>query len=247
MISAIVLTKNEEKNILECLAYLHFCDEVIVIDDNSTDNTVELAKKNGAIVFQRPLSNDFSQQRNLGLSKASGEWVLFIDADERVTPTLVKEIKAQIANTQAQGFYIKRRDFMWGRELKHGDAGNIVLLRLAKKNAGHWQGSVHETWQIKGNTGVLTQVIYHYPHPSLGEFLTDINYYTTVRANELYKQKKRAGFWSVFFYPKAKFVQVYILKFGVLDGLVGLVHAILMSFHSFLVRAKLWVLWQEKK
>ena len=98
MISVVVLTKNEEKNIEECLKTLQWCDEIVVVDDFSTDKTVSLAKRLGAKIFERNLEDDFSQQRNFGLGKATGEWVLFIDADERVSQNLASEIREQVAN-----------------------------------------------------------------------------------------------------------------------------------------------------
>lgn len=247
-ISAIILTKNEEKNIAGCIESLTWCNEVLVIDDNSTDKTVEIAKKTGARVFNHALGNNFAKQRNFGLNKANNEWVLFVDTDERVSLSLKKEITQCIYNSTNQyiGFYIKREDYLWGKRLKYGEAGNIWLLRLAKKNAGKWRGKVHETWQVKGSVGKLDNPFSHYPHPSIAEFLKEINFYTSLRAEELYGLNIKANFFSIIFYPKAKFLSNYIFKLGFLDGIPGLLIAILMSFHSFLVRGKLWYLWQKQ-
>jgi len=247
MISAVILTKNEEKNIKKCLESLTWCDEKIVIDDFSEDKTVEIAKKMGAKVHAHKLNNDFSEQRNFGLATAQGDWVLFVDADEEVSQALWFEIMA-VTNDPKNfyvGFYIKRKDFMWGRELKFGEAGSLKLLRLAKKEAGSWTGKVHETWRIKGNTLLLQNAILHYPHQSVREFLEEINYYSSLRARELHKKKIKAGWLAIILYPKAKFIVNYFFKGGFLDGLPGLVFALMMSFHSFLVRGKLWLLWQK--
>jgi glycosyltransferase involved in cell wall biosynthesis len=246
MISAIILAKNEEKNIKDCLQSISWCDEKIVIDDNSTDKTSELAKKYGAKVYKKHLSN-FSEQRNYAIEKATGDWILFIDADERVSSALWYEIMQHINEPieKTVGFYIKRIDIMWGRELKHGDSGEIKLLRLAKKNSGQWRGIVHERWEIRGKTATLNNPLYHYPHKSVAEFLKEINHYTDLRAKELFEQKKKANWVSVIIYPKAKFVLSYFYKLGFLDGLPGLIHALMMSFHSYLVRGKLWLLWQK--
>jgi glycosyltransferase involved in cell wall biosynthesis len=248
MISAVILTKNEEENILRCLQSLSWCDELIVVDDNSTDKTIEIAKKKGAKVYSRLLKNDFSAQRNFGLDKAKNDWVLFIDADEKVTSALWYEIMSHTNNptNEYAGFYIKRIDTMWHKELKHGETGKIKLLRLAKKQSGKWQNNVHEVWKVNGKTLTLNNSMLHYPHPSVGTFLKEINLYTDLRSEELYKKKKQVNWWSIIFYPKAKFIHNYILRAGFLDGLPGLVFALMMSFHSFLVRAKLWLLWQKK-
>lgn len=246
MISAVVLTKNEEKNIKECLYTLKWCDEVIVIDDNSEDKTVQIAKDSGAKVYTHSLNNTFSTQRNYGLDKAKGEWVLFVDADERISQNLAFEITNVISHNleNYNGFYIKRLDSMWNKILKHGESGSIKLLRLAKKEKGIWVDPVHETWKIKGRTGTLKNPIIHYPHPSLSNFLREINFYTTLRSDYLYSKKKKVYWWEIITYPKGKFIVNYFFKLGILDGIPGLINAILMSFHSYLVRAKLWLKWQ---
>lgn len=242
MISAVVLTKNEEKNIELCLQSLSWCDEVTVIDDNSSDETKKLAKKAGAVVFERELKGDFSAQRNYGIEKAKGDWVLFIDADEIVSPHLASEIQRTVNNAKKNGFFIKRIDYMWGMPLLHGEMGKTKLLRLANKNSGKWIGNVHETWEINGEIGELKNAIQHYPHQTIGEFLKKIDFYSTLRAKELYKQGASVNFFSIIEYPKGKFLLNYFFRLGLLDGIRGMVVAIMMSFHSFLVRAKLWQL-----
>lgn len=248
MISALVLTKNEEKNILDCLKSLSWCDEVIVIDDNSQDKTTDIAKKTGAKVFIHSLEEDFAAQRNFGLEKAKGDWIFFVDADERVPQGLWYEImaKTNAPFSPYAGFYLKREDSLWGKKLLHGEIGNIKILRLAKKDAGKWAGKVHETWKIKEKTDVLQNPLIHYPHQSVKEFLQEINFYTDLRAKELHKKKVGVSWFAILFYPKAKFFVNYIVKGGFLDGLPGFIFALMMSFHSFLVRAKLWLLWQKE-
>jgi len=247
MISAIILTRNEEKNIGDCLDSISWCDEKIVIDDHSSDRTVEIAKKKGALVFPRLMENDFADQRNYGLKKAQGDWILFIDADERVSSALWYEIMAHTSEAieECVGFYIKRQDMMWGKVLKHGETGNISLLRLARKGSGKWEGPVHERWNIKGKTAILKNSLDHFPHQTIAEFLHEINFYTDLRAEELFKKKVKSNWLSIIVYTKAKFFLDYIIKAGFLDGLEGLVFALLMSLHSFLVRGKLWLLWQK--
>jgi (heptosyl)LPS beta-1,4-glucosyltransferase len=247
MISAVILTKDEEKNIAACLNSLSWCDEKIVIDDHSIDKTVDIAKKNGAKVFIHSMHNDFSEQRNYGLEKAMGDWILFIDADERVSSALWYEIMQHTSESidDCNGYYIKRQDTMWGKVLKHGETGKIFILRLAKKGAGKWEGKVHEEWKVKGKTQLLKKPLDHYPHPTVADFLREINFYTDLRAEELYKKKVRSTWLSIIVYPKAKFVLNFFFKRGYQDGLQGLVFAMMMSFHSFLVRSKLWLLWQK--
>lgn len=246
MVTAVVLTKNEEKNIVDCLEHLSFFNETIVVDDYSDDRTREIAKKMGAKVFLRHLGNNFSEQRNFGLSKAKNEWALFVDADERVGRDLKEEILHEVKETKMEGFFIKREDTIWGKKMLHGELGSIWLLRLAKKQVGKWHGVIHETWNIKEKTGRLKNILNHYPHQSLEVFLKEINYYTELRSRELKDKGVTVKWYSVILYPKAKFFLNYIFRLGFLDGIEGLVFALMMSFHSFLVRAKLWQLNQER-
>lgn len=246
MISAVVLTKNEEKNIVDCLESLNWCSEIIVIDDYSTDRTAELCQQMGAKVYKRKLSNNFSEQRDFGLLNVSNEWALFVDADERVSKNLADEIQNNIKKTARNGFIIRRYDVMWGKKLEHGETGDIWFLRLGKINTGRWQGNVHEEWKIN-NYGKLKNSLIHYPHQTVEQFLKEINYYTDLRAKELLEKKVNVSVIHIVLFPKAKFILNYFLKLGFLDGLEGLVFAIIMSFHSFLTRAKLWQLKQTSR
>ncbi|OGK56878.1 hypothetical protein A3I50_05150 [Candidatus Roizmanbacteria bacterium RIFCSPLOWO2_02_FULL_37_9] len=275
-LTAIILTKNEEKNIERCLKSVDFCDEVIVVDDFSEDKTVELVNKVFKVhkvdkdykVFQRKLNNDFAMQRNFAMEKASGEWVLFIDADEEVTQELKNEISRVILNSflRAQdysliqdlnqipnqvrndigAYYLKRRDFWWGRELNYGETSKVRqvgLIRLIRKNSGKWEGKVHEEFRIKNSElkiKLLNNFINHYPHQNVKEFLEEINFYSTLRAREMRGQGKNSNIFEIIFYPLLKFLLTYIIKLGFLDGSAGFAYAFFMSFHSFLVRAKLY-------
>jgi len=252
MISAVVLVKNEEENIIRCLKSLAWCDEVIVIDDYSEEETEERIKnyglriKNKKIkIYKRKLNGDFAGQRNYGLSKTSGEWVLFVDADEVVTGQLKNEIQSKLKDEHSlnkyYGFYIKRRDYFLGKWLKYGETGRIKLLRLARADAGRWEGRVHEVWNVKGRTGELINPLHHFPHKNISSFLQKINYYTDLVVQCWKEEGKKMHFWEVIFYPSGKFIQNYIIRLGLLDGTAGLIMAFMMSFHSYLSRAKFYL------
>lgn len=249
MISAVVLTKNEEKNIKDCLESLKWCDEVVIIDDYSEDKTTEIAESFGAEVYKKKLENDFADQRNFGLEKAKGDWVFFVDADERVSDSLREEVTKLLSYkvTRSLGFYLKRRDFIWGRKLKHGETGNIKLLRLGKKDAGKWRRAVHEAWEVEGPTETLRNPLSHYSHQTLREFLADIDWMSTLHAEENKKEGKRSNLFKIIFFPKLKFIDSWILKLGFLDGVPGLLVAFLMSFHSYLAWSKLWLAQRGKR
>ena len=246
MISVVIITKNEEKNLDKCIKSVKWCDEIIVIDDNSSDKTIEIAKKYKTIIYKRFLNNDFSAQRNFGLSKVKNEWILFVDADEIVSDALAYEISNAIQLRdqnlkEYNGFYIKRVDFIWGKELKHGETGNIKLLRLGRKGKGQWEGMAHERWKTTGLIGSLTNPLQHFPHGNLTEFLKEVNFYTDIRSKELASKNNRVNFSDIILYPLGKFILNYFVKGGFMDGIPGLIFAITMSFHSFLVRGKLWL------
>ncbi len=242
-ISAVVLTKNEERNIKKCMASLMWCSEIIVVDDYSTDGTlriVKLFKSKKVKVFRHKLDNNFAEQRNFGLKKAKNEWVLFLDADEVVPKELAEEIVNKLQTTNISGYCIRRRDYWMGKELRHGETANAKLLRLARKGSGKWNRAVHEEWRVKGEIGELNNPILHYPHNSIKEFLTDLNNYSTHHAEENIKEKKRFNFLFVIFHPVGKFFVNYILRLGFLDGTHGFVQAAFMSFHSYLSLSKQW-------
>ncbi|MCX7881344.1 MAG: glycosyltransferase family 2 protein [Patescibacteria group bacterium] len=267
-ISAVVLTKNEEKNIERCLKSLDFCDEIIIIDDYSEDKTIEKVKslirqladkiqnKNVKLkIYKRNLENNFAKQRNFGLEKTSYDWVLFVDADEEVSEELKKEIvdlkrDSRIRGNDVFAFYIKRRDYFWGREVKYGEvlkARKKGFIRLVNKKSGSFSGNVHEEFKLKNQSAswrtkikTFNNYLNHYPHPTVKEFLEEINFYSTIRANELYQQGRRTNLFEIIFYPLTKFVLNYFIYGGFLDGPAGFAYAFLMSFHSFLVRAKVY-------
>jgi glycosyltransferase involved in cell wall biosynthesis len=261
MLSAVVLTKNEERNIERCLRSLDFVDEIVVVDDYSSDRTLSLIENekikikndNSKLkIFKRSLNGDFAAQRNFGLEKTSGEWVLFLDADEEVSDELKEEIKeviryATLERDDLVGFYIKRRDFFWGKEVKFGEVLKVRqkgILRLMKKGFGKWEGKVHEELKIENRKleiGKLKNFINHYPHPTIKEFLQEINFYSSLRANELFSQGKKTNILEIIFYPLFKFILNYFIYLGFLDGPPGFVYAFMMSFHSFLVRGKLYI------
>lgn len=239
-IAAVILTQNNQAVLPRLLRQLAWCDQIIVIDDQSTDNTVKLAKQFGARVFSRPLRHNFATQRNFGLRHVTTDWILFVDSDEIVTPALAEEIRRCIKSNQFAAYRLPRLDHFLGRTLYHGEAGNIHLIRLARHRAGRWHRPVHETWQVKGAIGQLKSPLYHQPHPHLASFLDKINHYTTIEARYRPLPRPTRLLFELVFLPPAKFLDNYILKLGFLDGWPGLVMAAMMSLHSLLVRLKLY-------
>lgn len=249
-LSVVIITRNEEKNIKECLESVKWCDEIVVIDDYSEDKTAEIAKKLGIEVYKRHLNNNFASQRNFGLEEAKGEWVLFVDADERISAELADEIKQVTQKTAyakncVNGFFIKRMDWFGEGWLKRGETGRVRLLRLARKGSGKWKRKVHEVWEIKDKVGELKNPLLHYPHPTISDFLKQINFHSTLHAEALREEEVQPSLFRLIANPLGKFFQNYIFKLGFLDGMPGFIVALMMSFHSFLARGKLYQLWKK--
>jgi len=247
ILSAVVICKNEEEKIKNCINSLLWCDEIIIIDDYSSDLTLEKIKEFNSPklrIYRRKLNGDFASQRNFALTKTKKDWILFVDADEVVSEPLRNEISSIISDRIVKNvaYKIQRIDSVFGKTLKHGETGNIKFIRLVKSGFGKWHGRIHEELIVNGSVGSLRNVLLHYPHREISNFLKEINYYTSVRAQELFEESKRTNLAQIIIYPSGKFLFNYFLKKGVLDGIPGLISAIIMSFHSFLVRGKLWSL-----
>lgn len=248
MLSVAILAKNESKNIVRCLKSVKFADEILVILDRSNDETEAICRSLGARIIKASFDNSFSRRRNLAMIRSRGNWILFIDADEEVTPQLSLEVRRVEGPTYEQKFTcftIRRRDFFWGQELKYGEIRKVYrrgLIRLVKKNSGKWIGNVHEEFVPKGRVGVLRSWINHYPHPTIVDFLENVNLYSSIRAAELHEAKKRTNLFEIILFPLGKFLMTYLILQGFRDGSAGFAYSFMMSFHSFLVRAKLYLL-----
>lgn len=244
-LTGVILARNEEGRIAQRIRQLSFCDEIILIDDYSADQTSEIAKKLGAKTYKHKLNNNFSAQRNFALRQAQAPWVLFIDADEKITENLKKEIINAIKNKNIDGYKIKRIDYRWGRKMKYGETGNVYLLRLAKKSKGQWKRKVHEEWDVKGNISILKNELLHYPEENLFALLKKTTRYTRLHGEELVKEGKDPRFWKIFVFPIGKFKDNLIGKSAYKDGWQGILMALIMSYHSFLGWGTAW--WISKR
>jgi glycosyltransferase involved in cell wall biosynthesis len=243
-LSTIIITNKKSEELENLLKSVDFSDEIILVQDGNIPEDQNQDSAASIRIYQHPLNNNFAEQRNFGLKKARNNWVLFLDDDEEVPKELKKEILD--LKFKADVYYLKRRDFFWGRELKYGETRKIRnkgLIRLVKKDAGKWQGKVHEEFKITSShlkIGRLKNYLNHYPHPTIKSFIEKINYYSSLRADELIESGEHFSLVKLLVYPPAKFILNYIFYLGFLDGPEGFIYAFLMSFHSFLTRAKLY-------
>ncbi len=196
-LSAVIITRNEEKNIGECLSALHFCDEKIVVDSGSTDQTVKIAADHGAKVVPRPFTN-FSEQKNFGIEKACGEWVLLIDADERVSEALSFEIQKTIESAKFDGYFLHRLNCIFGRWMRYGDNKNDFQLRLVRKERAYFKGVVHERIYLNERAGDLKNPLLHYSTETISSYMEKLNHYTVLEAGKsLTLERMARPFWRV--------------------------------------------------
>ncbi len=200
------------------------------------------------ITLKKDGVTDFASERNKLLSNSKSDWVFFVDPDEVTSKDLKNEIEEVIKDNSYDGFFVTRRDYMFGKELRYGEFskygwfGNSQLLRLGKRDAGRWERSVHETWKIDGKKGSLKNPLLHYPHKDLRTFIKNINYFSTLHAKALELEGKRSSLLKIIIWPVGKFVYNMVFRLGFLDGMEGFVVALIMSFHSFLSWSKLYFL-----
>lgn len=242
MISVAILTKGPPEKLISCLRTVQWCNQIIIINDGSELNGFNRSLKSQflkpAEIFNHRLNGNFAAQHNLALLKAKHEWVLFVDDDEQVSTVLAQEIISILKKSSYTGYTFHRKDYFWNRSLKHGETSAVKLLRLARKTSGLWQRSVHEIWEIKGSVGEIRTPIDHFPHPTIHEFISSINFYTSLDSPQLEKEGKPFSLVMLLLKPAAKFLQNYVFRLGFLDGLPGFVVAFMMSFQSLVVRVK---------
>lgn len=238
-LTGIVIAKNEEEMIEDCLESLQFCDEIVVVDNESEDKTSEISEKYGAKVI-KVKSDDFSKLRSEGLKNLSSDWVLYLDADERVTPELGKEIKQIIINPgEFKAFRIKRKNYYFGN--KEWPKIEKLERLFRKKNLKGWYGKIHESSQVEGEIGELQNYILHYTHRDLGQMLDKTNEWSEVEAELRFKSDHPKMSWWRF--PRvmiSAFFDSYYKQKGYKAGIAGLIESIYQSFSIFITYAKLW-------
>ncbi|AGB42272.1 glycosyl transferase [Halobacteroides halobius DSM 5150] len=238
-IGVLVLTYNEEDNIEECLESVSWVDEIVVVDSYSQDDTLELARQYTSNIYQREF-DDFATQRNYGLDQMESEWVLVVDADERVTSDLQEEVLNKLSNPEASGYKIPRKNYFLGKWIKYCGWYPDYTLRLFKVADNRYSGLVHEGLKIEGTVEKLEGTLIHYTYRDLEHYLNKINHYTTLDAQKKYQAGKRKRLLYILMRPVLEFIKKYILKKGFLLGSQGLILAILSSYYQFLKYIKLW-------
>ncbi len=247
-LSVVLATYNEEANIADCLKSVRIlAGEIIVVDGSSTDQTREIAKKLGAKVFKISNQPIFHINKQLAVEKASGRWILQLDADERLTPALTREIKAIINQPRPKfaGYYLPRKNWFLTRFLTKGGQYPDYVIRLFLNGKGYFPcESVHEQIVIDGPVGYLKQPLIHLADRNFSHYVLRFNRYTTLDADKLYRQKIKPGWVTAINYliikPWIWFLMTYFRHKGLVDGLPGFTFSLMSSLRFPVIYFKLW-------
>jgi len=238
-VSAVIITRNEESRLAACLASVSFADEIVVVDSGSSDGTLEIALQYGARIFRQEWLG-FGRQKQYAVTCASHDWVLCLDADERVSDALRAGIESAMENPVYGAYRFARCNRFMGRWLKHGEGYPDWSLRLFHRAHSRWsEDDIHEKVLVDTSVGTLRGDLLHESEESLAAYLDKQNRYTTLQAQTLHGQGKRAGIGRLLISPLLRFVKFYLVRRGFLDGVPGLVHIAIGCFNSFAKYAKL--------
>lgn len=247
-LTAVIITKNEEANILRCLQSVSFASEIIVVDSGSTDKTIPIATDFGARVFQKEWLG-FGPQKHWATNQASHDWILSLDADEAISKELEKELHIQFTQLDpVKGYFIPRISFFMRQWIKHGGWYPDYQLRLFHKKHSQWSSDlIHEKVLVpSGQTEKLMNPIQHYVFKNIEDQITTNNHYSGLLASQDYHSGKRFSYIRLLTKPLVKFLECYLVKLGFLDGFPGYAIAKNAAYSIFLRQIKLWEIDQKE-
>ena len=246
-LSVVTITRNEERHIDAALASVAWADEILVVDSGSTDRTVELARRHTARVSHRDWTG-YGAQKDHATGLATHDWVLSLDADERISPELATEIQILLRQTpRHRGYRVPRTTWYLGRWIRTTDWYPDYQLRLYDRRVARWSTDpVHESVRVEGPVGRLQHEIRHLAYQDLSSHLATIDRYTTLAAQRLRSDGRASGPLALLVYPAAAFLRNYVLRRGCLQGVPGLVVSLMNAYYVFIKHAKLWELRHEQ-
>ena len=246
-LSLCVITRDAAALIADCLASAPFVGDIVVVDSGSRDDTVEIARRRGARVIERPWMG-FGAQKQFAVDAAMHDWVLCLDADERLTPELAASIAREVSAPRAAAYALARRNRFLGRWLAHGEGYPDWNVRLFDRRRARWsEDPVHERVVAQGPLARCAGDLLHASAESLADYLDKQNRYTTLQAQAMHARGERAGVGRLVLSPLARFLRFYVIRLGFLDGVAGLVHIAIGCQNSFLKYAKLRALEAESR
>lgn len=247
-LSVIIITFNESRHIGACLDSVAFADEIIVVDSGSTDDTCEIARARGATVRVTPDWPGFGPQKNRALDLATGDWVLSVDADERVPAALADEIRATLAAPSHDAYRVARLSEFEGRPMRHSGWWPDPVLRLWRRGTARFtEAAVHEHVRADGPIGMLRNHLLHYPYENIEALLAKMNSYSSAAARMMFERGKRATPLSALGHALWTFIRIYVIRRGFLDGRQGLIVACNGAAGSFFRYAKLMALQRKTR
>jgi glycosyltransferase involved in cell wall biosynthesis len=245
-VAVVLIVRNEAARLRDCLASIRWADEIVILDTGSTDETVAIAREFTGKVHSAAFSG-FGPLKNQALDLATCDWILSVDADERVTPELQQEIMVALrADPGHAGYLVPRLSYLCGRPMRHGGWWPDYVARLVRRGQGRFTDvPVHEELVIRGSTGRLAAPLLHDAYDNLEQVLEKLNRYSTLAAEKMHRAGRRAGVMTALVHGAWSFFRTYVLQLGLLDGRRGLILAVLNAEHSYYRYAKLWRL-QDK-
>jgi glycosyltransferase involved in cell wall biosynthesis len=245
-VSVLILAKNEEKNITDCINSVKFADEVIVIDDFSTDNTRRIAESLGAKVVQHSMAGNWGAQQTFAIQQAAHKWIFFIDADERATEELAKEIEAAVNKNEQNAYWIQRENRFHFNKATHGVLRPDFVCRLMPKEGSSVEGFVHPAIITPYPAKKLKAFMYHYTYDNWNQYFNKFNNYTNLAAAKYKAEGKKCGFFKdILLRPIWAFFKVYILQGGFLDGKLGWILSVNHYFYTMSKYVKLYYLYKS--
>jgi glycosyltransferase involved in cell wall biosynthesis len=240
-LSAVVITLNEEAHIRRCLESVAWADEVVVVDACSHDKTVQIAREFTDRVIVRPWAG-FTAQKNFALEQSAGEWILSLDADEEAAPELRPEIMVTIADARAcHGYAVRRQNMFLGRWIRHGGLYPDWQVRLFRRGRGRFgTRAVHESVAVMGAVGRLRGHLVHRSYEGVSDFIERANRYSSLAAEQMVGEGRRVRTGELLLRPLGRFLSMYVMKRGFLDGRRGLLLATLYAYYVFMRSAKVW-------
>jgi glycosyltransferase involved in cell wall biosynthesis len=246
-ISAIIPTLNEEIHIADAIKSVSFADEIIVIDSFSTDKTIEIAEKLNVKIIKRKF-DDFSSQKNFAIEQAKYDWIFILDADERVTPEVEKEIIEAVKDPKDfVGFYVRRSFYFSGKKVNYSGFQRDKVIRLFLKEHCKYAGLVHEKITFNGKISFLNNKLNHFSYRNYDHYISKLNHYAAIRAKELHEKGNKVNIYHVMIKPAARFFIHFIVRLGFLDGFTGFLVAKTQAYGVLTRYIKLWLLNSEMK
>ena len=241
-LSVIIITKNEERNIRDCMRSVSWANEFVVVDAGSSDSTVPIAKEFTEKIFVKEWLG-YAEAKNFALENITNEWVLWLDADERLTPELGEEIRKVLHGDSPKhsAYQVARRAYFLGRWIKHcGWYPGYVTRLFRKTNAQFSSLRVHEHLEVQGTVGRLSHDLFHYTDDTLFHYFTKFNQYTSLAADDVIASGRNFSMYDVLVRPPYLFFKMYIFRLGFLDGMHGLILSLLSASYVYVKYVKIW-------